>query len=97
LNPNEQIVMAVGELANTLSRSPQFQTMITLFEQQVAHDLLTTKPDKADERERLYSQLQGQRAFTHHIAGLAEQYRAMTEQQAVDPIDLIDDPSVHDF
>jgi hypothetical protein len=93
----EEIVIAVGELSSNLLRSRQFQMIQDLFEQQVAHDVLTTKPDQASERERLYTQLQGMRAFVHHVAVLAEQYGAMTERQVVDPDDAIDDPSVHDF
>lgn len=89
--------MAVGELADSLLRSTQFKLIQDLFDQQVAHDVLTTKPDQATERERLYSQLQGKLAFIHHIAVFAEQYRAMTERTEVDPEDDIDDPSVHDI
>lgn len=94
---NEDIVIAVGELCGSLTRSPQFQLVQNLFEQQVAHDVLTTKPDQTIERERLYAQLQGARAFYHHIAVLAEQFRAMTEREVIDPDDEIDDPAVHDI
>lgn len=90
-------MMAVGEIANSLSRSPQFKIIQDLFEQQVAHDVLTTKPEQGQDRERLYSQLQGARAFAHHIASLAEQYRTMTELQVITQDDEIDDPSVHDI
>lgn len=93
----DDIVMAVGELSDSLTRSSQFELIKNLFEQQVAHDVLTTKPDQTTERERLYAHLQGARAFYHHIAALAEQYRSMTEREVIDPDDEIDDPSVHDF
>lgn len=96
---NDEVVLALGELATTLLRSPQFEALNNLFEQQVAHDLLTTKPEEKARREGLYATLQGSRAFMSHLQIFAEDFARLNSppEAAEEADDPIDDPAVHDF
>jgi hypothetical protein len=95
---NPETVIALGELCSGLLRSPHFELLGKLFEQQIAADLLQTKPSEADERERIYARRQGYLAFLSHMSGFATDYDALkTEHIANHDDDGIDDPSVHDF
>jgi hypothetical protein len=96
---NDDAVIYLGELANSLLGDPRFEALHQLFEQQIAHDLLTTKPEEKMKREAYYTTLQGARAFLDHLTGFAQDYvRATAVQPTEDAEDeLIDDPSVHDF
>ena len=94
---NDDLVIALGELSHNLLRNPHFELLGKMFEQQVAADLLQTKPQEADERERIYFRRQGYLAFMSHIAGFAADFAALTERRTEVDDDGIDDPSVHDF
>lgn len=95
---NDDVVLALGELASSLQRSPQFELLGQYFEQQVAADVLQTKPHEAEERERLYMRRQGYLAFLQHLGLFAAKYAELTERPPErSDDDEIDDPSVHDF
>jgi hypothetical protein len=96
---DELMIQKLGEYSHALLASEEFKTLNSLFEQQVAVDVLMTKPKDSEERERLYAQLQGTRAFTSHIEGFARAY-ADTLQTILDaetPVGDDDDPSCHDI
>lgn len=96
---NEETVIVLGELANSLLSDPRFEALHQLFEQQIAHDLLTTKPEEKMKREAYYTTLQGARAFLDHLTGFAQDYVSATSTQTTEDAEdeLVDDPSVHDF
>jgi hypothetical protein len=96
---NDESVIVLGELSHSLLGDPRFTALHQLFEQQVATDMLTTKPDEKMKREGLYATLQGARAFIDHIASFAQDYVRATTTQTVEDAedDEIDDPSVHNF
>jgi hypothetical protein len=72
--------------------------LMTLFEQQIAHDLLTTKFNDKELREQLYHQLQGARAFHAHVASFADALEKLTSPEQSEPAqDQDDDPGVHDI
>ena len=79
-----------------LLASDEFKHLNALFEQQVAVDVLGTKPDQTAERERQYAILQGSRAFITHVEGFAQAY-AISQTPAVETGPDEDDPSVHDI
>lgn len=93
---NDETVLALGELSTNLLRNPHFDLLNKMFEQQVAADLLETKPSESEERERIYARLQGHRAFLMHIGLFASNYVKLTEKTPTNHDDD-DDPSVHDF
>lgn len=92
-------MIALGELSDGLLRNPHFSALNKLFEQQVAADVLETKPDETAKRERHYATLQGSRAFMGFLQMFAQQYAELTakpvEQEGNAKDD--DDPGVHDF
>lgn len=90
------MIRRLGEFSTALLASPEFKDLNALFEQQIAVDVLGTKPDDAVERERIYAMLQGSRAFTSHIERFANDY-AILITPVVDTGPDEDDPSVHDI
>lgn len=94
-----ELIQRLGEFSNALLASDEFKQLNLLFEQQVAVDMLNTKPDDAKERERIYATLQGSRGFTTHISLFAEAYvrslPSTINADAQGPDE--DDPSVHDI
>lgn len=96
---DEEIVIALGEFSLNLLRDPKFKVLNDLFEQQVAADVLSTKPEEKQKREYLYATLQGGRAFMGQLQLFAEKYTQLTSTTQVEDAieDDIDDPSVHDF
>lgn len=79
-----------------LLASDEFKHLNVLFEQQIAVDVLNTKPTDAEERERIYATLQGSRGFIAHVEGFANDFAIMTTP-VVDTGPDEDDPSVHDI
>lgn len=93
---NEQI-RSLGEYSHALLASEEFKTLNVLFEQQVAVDVLGTKPDRPEDRERLFATLQGSRAFTSLIESFAHAWVELTATDVPAAQDPIDDPGVHDI
>ena len=94
---NDNDIRKLGELSHALLVSPEFKMLTDLFEQQVAVDVLSTKPNEPEKREQLYATLQGMRAFNVHMAGFAEAYARTQTIQTDDGTQDHDDPGVHDI
>lgn len=54
-------LLVIGELCQALLTSSQFSEVVAQFEQSIAADIISTKPDEAAKRERLYASLWGSR------------------------------------
>ncbi len=94
---DEQLLM-LGVFSTTLLASDEFKQLHTLFKQQVAVDMLDTKPTDAKERERLYGTVEALSSFISHIQGFANAGEQLTKPDAEEPgQDIIDDPAVHDI
>lgn len=91
----------LGELSTSLLADPRFKALNDLFEQQVAADVLETKPEEKQKREYLYATLQGGRAFMSHLQLFAEKHKQLTssqpEESTTQDYDEFDNPDVHDF
>jgi len=95
---NDELIISLGECAIALRESPQYQQMKVLFEQQIAHDLLTTGTKDNELREQLYHQLQGARAFHDHVDRFAEMLiKLTTPDQPVEQAQGQDDPGEIDL
>ncbi len=95
---NEELIQSLGAFSHALLGADEFKTLHQLFEQQMAADVLSTKPADNIERERIYAQLQGGRAFIAHLEGFAADHtRNLQAALAVPDPDDIDNPDVHDI
>lgn len=70
--------------------------MCEQFEAAGVHTLLGTPTNAAAEREAIYANINGVRAFLDFIADYAKQAKQIEEQNRPKPQD-IDDPEVHDI
>lgn len=93
----EELILRLGAFSTMLQASDEFKNLNLLFEQQIAVDVLNTKPTDAAERERLYATLQGARSFQIHIAGFANDYAIANTPEVVDQNLDDDNPDVHDI
>lgn len=66
---NDEIV-ALGDYCNALRHSPQFETVVDQFEQQITRHFLATEPHETKKREGIYASLSGVRDFLGHIDAL---------------------------
>lgn len=94
---NDHDIRKLGELSQALLVSPEFKMLTDLFEQQVAVDVLSTKPNEPEKREQLYATLQGMRAFSVHMAGFAEAFERINTIKVAEDTQDHDDPGVHDI
>jgi hypothetical protein len=56
-------ILEAGALCEALLSSLQFKTIVSLYEQTIASDILATKQEDKDKREALYSSLWGTRGL----------------------------------
>lgn len=91
---NEQLVLDLGEFAKNLQDEERFQAFVALYEQQLAADLLSTKPHEQKTREQIYASLQGFRGFRAFLKDFAD-----CREKLLNPTvpDNSDDPSVHNI
>lgn len=92
---SEEAIITLGECCEQVLAHPVFPQLWQVFEAKAALHMLSTKPEEAAERERVYAQLVGAREFKTFITELAQ-----TKAELIDdnqPKDDIDDPSVHDI
>src|SRR5690348_885687 len=95
---DEEMIRRLGAFAHSLLAYDEFKELNALFEQQIAVDVLSTKPHETRDRERIYSMLQGSRAFTTHLSNFADDYqRLVAESLDVANPSQDDDPAVHDI
>ncbi len=93
---NDDILLKLGVFSEALLASDEFKHLFQLFKQQVAVDMLDTKPSDAKERERLYGTVEALNYFVSHVQGFAN-LTDPSQKPEVDPSQDIDDPAVHDI
>lgn len=93
------MIQRLGAFSHALLAADEFKELNALFDQQIAVDVLSTKPADTAERERIYSMLQGSRAFLAHIEQFAADYERSIASihDAETPSQDDDDPAVHDI
>lgn len=69
----EDQIVALGDFCETLREAPDFQEIVSQFEQQIVGHMLATEPHELKKREGYYASLMGVREFLGHIAAIKNQ------------------------
>lgn len=91
---NPELISALGEYSIELLGAENFRTLCTLFQQQCAADIISTKPHELKLREQIYAANLGFGQFIDLLQKFAEAHDALENQQ---PHDTTDDPDVHNI
>ena len=86
----------LGGFAYELLGDQRFQALQQLYDQQCAADILGTKTDAKEQRERIYHEHNGVAVFISLIAKFAETFDKLTAPPP-DQSEPQDDPTVHDI
>jgi hypothetical protein len=68
----EQETISLGEYSQDLLNQDNFNTLVKLFEQQVSHDFLQTKPEEKQKREGIYASYVGFAEFLGLMTALVK-------------------------
>jgi len=60
---NEQEIISLGHYCEDLLQQENFNKVVNLFEQQISHDFLKTKPEEKQKREGIYASYVGLSEF----------------------------------
>lgn len=81
---NDDEIMLLGEFCKGLLGEPRFQTLIQLFGQQMAADVLNTHPHEAKKREGIHAAYCGFGEFTNLMNDFANAYDTLMKQAEID-------------
>lgn len=76
--------MVLGMFSKELLGDQRFQTLIQLFGQQMAADMLATAPHEAKKREGIHAAYSGFTEFTNLIHKFAETYETLAKANELD-------------
>jgi hypothetical protein len=96
----EDDFLELGARGLELLLSSNFNDFTTRFETQTADAMLATKAEDSREREKLYSELLGLRAFISFVRDaveVAQKIKEKNDNRHAPTIEDLDDPSVHDI
>lgn len=96
----EDDFIELGARGLELLLSANFNEFVTRFEKQTADAMIATKADDSKEREKLYSELLGLRAFISFVqeaVKVAQDIKAKNDQKHMPTVEDIDDPQIHDI
>lgn len=96
---DDTTISALGGFCKGLIDAEAFDAITKLYSQQVAVDILNTKPHETKAREQLYASYLGFENFISLVKKFAEAHDKLhvtADQQTSAHYD-IDDPSVHDI
>lgn len=95
---NDDTIADLGGFCLELLGDQRFQALIELHTQSVVADILSTKADAKELRERLYHEHAGAQAFLGMISKFAETFDKLTAPPPPqDHLEVEDDPSVHNI
>ena len=93
---NDDLLADLGGFCYELLGEQRFQALIQLYDQQCAADILGTKTDAKEARERIYHEHNGVASFVALMAKFAETFDKLTAPPP-DHLEPQDDPAVHDI
>lgn len=93
---NDDLIADLGGFCLELLGDQRFQALQQLFDQQCAADILGTKPDNKEARERIYHEHNGIASFLGLMGKFAEAFDKLTAPPPTVHYED-DDPSVHDI
>jgi hypothetical protein len=93
---NDNDIASLGGFCLELLRDQRFQALIQLFDQQCAADILGTKTDAKEQRERIYHEHNGLAVFIDLMEKFAETFDKLTAPPP-DQSEPQDDPTVHNI
>jgi hypothetical protein len=76
--------MVLGMFSKELLGDQRFQTLIQLFGQQMASDMLQTQPHETKKREGLHAAYMGFAEFTGLMSKFAEAYETLAKANELD-------------
>lgn len=76
--------MVLGMFSKELLQDQRFQTLTSLFGQQMAADMLNTAPHEAKKREGLHAAYTGFTEFTGLMSKFAETYETLARASELD-------------
>ena len=76
--------MVLGLYSKELLGDQRFQTLIQLFSQQMAADMLNTAPHEAKKREGLHAAYTGFAEFTSLMSKFAEAFETLAKASEID-------------
>lgn len=76
--------MVLGMYSKELLGDQRFQTLIQLFSQQMAADMLNTQPHEAKKREGIHAAYCGFGEFTDLVSKFAEAYETLVKASELD-------------
>jgi hypothetical protein len=76
--------MVLGMFSKELLGDQRFQTLIRLFGQQMAADMLNTQPHEAKKREGLHAAYMGFAEFTNLMSKFAEAFETLAKAAELD-------------
>ena len=81
---NDDDIVVLGMFSKELLGDQRFQTLIQLFGQQMAADMLNTAPHEAKKREGLHAAYMGFAEFTSLMSKFSEAYVTLTKASELD-------------
>lgn len=81
---NDDTILVLGMYSKELLGDQRFKTLIQMFGQQMAADMLNTAPHEAKKREGLHAAYMGFTEFTSLLAKFAEGYETLVKQGELD-------------
>jgi hypothetical protein len=92
----DQLCGEVGDYLQSLLSNQHFQLVSAWFEQTAVQELLSTKHDDKEGRERIYARIAAHRDFLTTLVQIIARQQELTQPQPQDHSDE-DDPSVHNI
>ena len=81
---NDDTIMVLGQYSKELLGDQRFKTLIELFSQQMAADMLNTAPHEAKKREGIHAAYIGFTEFTNLIGKFAEAAATLAKASEID-------------